>query len=236
MSIRVLQCPGCSQPVNVPAHLTNVRCPSCGTVWNSAITKPSPSPGKGHGGERNSSAESMEEGEAPDQDETSKGTNHLLVLGSLAGAFFGFLAMFGLVVILIQNNRPDPPPEVSFEEQTNKPMVPEPYRVVNLPEEQRKRIYTDYRRVARTTTEVPIMMPSSKARSRVEDTLQGIQDRELRRFAALHNVDLADIQEIIKEGDAQVWDSSPRSHAKRGGKRNYSDEMSEGWKKNQHVR
>jgi hypothetical protein len=63
----------------------------------------------------------------------------------------------------------------------------------------------------------------------MEDMLQKTFDRELTRFAALHDITLDDVKEVIKEGDAKVWDDSPRSNAVRGGKRVYPKEMSEGW-------
>ena len=55
-------------------------------------------------------------------------------------------------------------------------------------------------------------------------------DYGLRQLAALHNVSLDDIHEVIKEGDAKGWDDSPRSNAVRDGQRVYPKEMSEGWK------
>jgi hypothetical protein len=118
-------------------------------------------------------------------------------------------------------------------EETIKPATPEPYRIINLPEEQRRRIYNDYRKVARTTVEKPLVLPQgSKPRQSLEDMLQKTYDRELTHFAALHDITVADVQEVIKEGDAKVWDDSPRSNAVRDGKRVYSKEMSEGWELN----
>jgi hypothetical protein len=62
--------------------------------------------------------------------------------------------------------------------------------------------------------------------------LQATYDREMMRFAALHDITVDDVKEVIKEGDANVWDDSPRSNAVRDGKRVYTKEMSEGWEKN----
>ena len=111
------------------------------------------------------------------------------------------------------------------------------FREIKLPEATRKRIYEDYRAVARTTIEKPLPLPQgSPARPALEQMLQKALDRELNRFAALHNISLDDVHEVILEGDAKSWDPSPRSHATRNGKRLYSEEMSEGWKPSTNIR
>ena len=132
-------------------------------------------------------------------------------------------------------NRPTDPSQLSVVEveETIKPATPEPYREIRLPEDTRRRIYNDYRQVARTTVETPLILPQgTKARASLEDMLQKTYDRELMRFAALHDISVDDVKEVIKEGDAKVWDDSPRSNAVRDGKRVYTKEMSEGWQRN----
>ena len=141
------------------------------------------------------------------------------------------IAMLGLLLIVI--NREPTPTQTAKVEDTIKPLEPEPYRIIDKDEETRKRIYADYRKVARTTVEVPLVLPQGKkARASLEDTLQKTFDRELVAFAALHDITVEDVKEVIKEGDAKVWDDSPRSNAVRDGKRVYAKEKSEGWVKN----
>ncbi len=77
-----------------------------------------------------------------------------------------------------------------------------------------------------------ILPQGTKARASLEDMLQKTYDRELMHFAALHDITVDDVKEVIKEGDAKVWDDSPRSNAVRDGKRVYTKEMSEGWQRN----
>lgn len=142
------------------------------------------------------------------------------------------IAMIGLAIVIL-NREPSPATATSQVEETIKPLEPEPYRVVNLPEATRKRIYKDYRAVARTSVEKPLAVPQgTKVRQNLEVMLQQTFDRELMRFAALHDITVDDVKEVIKEGDAKVWDGSPRSHAVRDGKRVYAREKSEGWKMN----
>jgi hypothetical protein len=211
MSVRRLNCPGCGIAVNVPVAMTNVRCPQCQTIWNAnapAVAAPIPN-------ELDGPPPSTEQADDPT-------TNNAMVL----------IAMIGLMIVILRREPATPTAQVAAEE-TIKPAIPEPYREINKPEELRRRIYADYRTVARTTVEVPLALPQgTKARKNVEDTLQGVFDRELTAFAALHDITVADVKEVIKEGDAKQWDKSPRSHAVRDGKRVYTEEMSEGWQKN----
>jgi hypothetical protein len=156
----------------------------------------------------------------------------IALLAGLVGGAMLMLAMIGLLVFLLA--RPEDSTQVSAEvEETIKPATPEPYREIDLPEETRRRIYNDYRKMARTTVEQPLLLPQGgAARASLEDMLQKTHDRELMHFAALHDITVDDVKEVIKEGDAKVWDDSPRSNAVRDGKRVYPKEMSEGWQRN----
>lgn len=218
MSIRRVNCPSCGAAANVPAALTNARCPSCGTVWNinqPVAPKPEPKP----------------EEVTPAVSRTD--TSAAMAMAALVGGGILLMVLIGTVVVVIGRS-PTPTTTVEAEtEETIKPREPEPYRVVDLPEEQRRRIYDDYRKVARTTVEKPLILPQgTRPRKLLEDTLQKTFDREINRFAALHNIEIEDVEEIIKEGDAKNWDPSPRSNAVRDGKRVYAKERSEGWEKN----
>lgn len=165
--------------------------------------------------------------------------NHLPMVGAAIGAIVGFIVMFAVVTFLLSSNSQDD--DVA----KNEPIASESksgvsasaaqaasqavgdYREVNLPIDTRKRIYDDYRKVARTTVEKPLLgKPGSAMRMPLENMLDATFERELLRFAALHDVSVDDIKEIIKEGDAKVWDDSPRSNATRGGKRVYPKEES----------
>ncbi len=220
MSIRRVNCPGCGIEVNVPAAMANVKCPSCATVWN--VNNPAAA-------EKSAAAKAAEK-PAEEDSEDATNANAALIAGIVGGAMM-LIAMIGILLIVI--NREPTPTRTAEVEDTIKPLEPEPYRVINRPEEQRKRIYNDYRTVARTTVEVPLVLPQgTKPRELMEDTLQKTFDRELMAFAALHDITIDDVKEVIKEGDAKVWDDSPRSNAVRGGKRVYAKEKSEGWAKN----
>ena len=221
MSIRRMNCPGCGAAVNVPAAMTNVKCPACATVWNA--NNPAAA-------EKSAAAKAAAEPPADDVGDEHPAANAAIVAGLVGGGMM-LVAVIGLGLILL--NRQAPPQVTAEVEETIKPAIPEPYRVVNLPEETRRRIYKDYRTVARTTVEKPLILPQgTKARQNLEVMLQQTFDRELMHFAALHDVTVDDVKEVIKEGDAKVWDGSARSHAVRDGKRVYSKEMSEGWERN----
>jgi hypothetical protein len=233
MSIRSVACPDCGAAANVPAAMANTRCPACGLVWNihqPVAPKPDSQP------QVSDAAEKMDPSAA-------------IALAALLGGGMLLMVLIGAAVVLLRPSEVttagEPIPvaattEVAasdVDEKTIKPREPEPYREVRLPEQTRKRIYDDYRKVARTTVEKPLLMPQgSPPRKMMEDMLQKTFDRELRRFAALHNIDVDQVHEIIKEGDAKKWDPSPRSNATRGGIRVYPREMSEGWQANPNRR
>ncbi len=223
MSVRSVRCPGCETTVNVPAAMTNVKCPSCATVWN--VNHPSAA--------RLSPAAKQAASQNSDSDEQDESTAHAAIIASLVGGAMFLIAMVALAIVVLNRDSPASSTAAAEVEDTIKPLEPEEYRVVKLPEATRKRIYNDYRRLARTTVEKPLAIPQgTKVRRDVEEMLQKTFDRELMRFAALHDVTVDDIKEVIKEGDAKVWDDSPRSHAVRDGKRVYAREKSEGWKIN----
>lgn len=222
MTIRRVTCPGCGAAANVPMAMANVKCPACGMVWNvnqSVAETPS------------STARPTREEAAETPESAATGTA-ALIAGLIGGAMF-LVAMVGVLLVVLNRN-PDPAQVSVVEpEETIKPARPAPYREINLPEEQRRRIYNDYRQVARTTVEKPLVLPQgTQARALLEDTLDKTFERELTRFAALHDISVDDVREVIKEGDAKVWDDSPRSNAVRDGKRVYPKEMSEGWQPN----
>jgi hypothetical protein len=207
--------------------MTNVKCPACAKVWNVK----NPAAPKSNTPAPETAGKKTEDSVAPAA-EKDDFAGFAMVAGLVGGAMM-VIAMVGIVIIIL-NRQPDPSQTATAEvEETIKPSTPQPYRVIDLPEETRRRIYKDYRQVAVTTVERPLILPQgTRPRESLEDMLQKTYDRELMHFAALHDITVDDVQEVIKEGDAKVWDDRPRSHAVRDGKRVYSKEMSEGWKKN----
>jgi hypothetical protein len=199
--------------------MANVKCPACATVWN--VNQPAAAKPAAKTSEPAAAAAPAEQG------------GSLMIVGSLVAGAVTLIALFGLAAVILLRQPSPPDLAAAVPEETIKPATPEPYRVIDLPEETRMRIYKDYRSVARTTVEKPLAIPQgTKVRQQMEDMLQKTFDRELTQFAALHDITVDDVKEVIKEGDAKVWDDTPRSHAVRDGKRVYSKEMSEGWEQN----
>ena len=241
MSIRRVTCPGCGTQANVPAAMTNVKCPSCGMVWNvnqpvaakQAAPEPAPKAApKAH-------TKTPKKTAAPTATKTAdvQGSGNAAMIAGLVGGGVMLVAIMGIGIVIVNRSPTNEPAETASAavevEETIKPAMPVEYREINKPEAVRKRIYNDYRQVARTTIEKPLVVPQGTAvRGSLEGMLQKTFDRELTRFAALHDITVEDVQEVIKEGDAKQWDKSPRSNAVRDGKRVYPKEMSEGWEKN----
>lgn len=223
MSIRSVTCPGCGTSLNVPAAMANVKCPQCATVWN--VGNPAAA-------QLGAGAKAAKQAAADEAEQENKSNSQPAIIAAMVGGAMVLIAIMGISAMILSST-PAPSEVVSDEvAETIKPRTPEPYRIVKLPEEQRRRIYDDYRSVARTTVETPLMVPQgTKVRASLENMLEKTYDRELVRFAVLHDIEVEDVLEIVKEGDAKVWDDSPRSNATRDGKRVYAEEMSEGWKK-----
>lgn len=220
MSIRSVTCPGCNTSLNVPAAMANVKCPQCATIWN--VGNPAAA-------QWGASAKAAQKAAVDAAEQNEKQTSQLAIIAAMVGGAMVLLVIVGISAILLSSTPAPSTTAVDETVETIKPATPQPYRVVKLPEEQRRRIYDDYRKVARSTVETPLMLPDgTRVRASVENMLQKTYERELVHFAALNDIDVDDVHEIIKEGDANVWDDSPRSNATRDGKRVYAEEMSVG--------
>jgi len=225
MSVRAVRCPKCGITTRVSDAIVSARCPSCGVVFpaqSAAVRAPS-------SGRRNASSQGDSSGR--------------LLLAT--GAAFGGLLVVALLAVGFWMARPqlspsEPPSETSQSSSAeplaaDQPILPEPSQaeldalvIVDLPEEKRRAIYDQVRATAVTTTEKPLMMPE-QIRGSTERTLQSVYDQSLQQLAALHDLSVKQVEQIVAEGDTKHWDPSPRSHARRGGKRVYSEERSIGW-------
>lgn len=215
MSVRNIQCPKCSVAASVATTATKVRCPKCRAVW-SLISPPPEAAAE--------SAKSADTGESEPKQDVSQALVAARILGGLSLVFI--VIGIGLYGVSSLSGATEKTRDETAGESEVVEFKVEVYRVIDLPENTRKRIYKDVRTVARTSREKPLLIPEgSPIRKMTEDTLQATYDRELRRFAALHDVSLDDIGEVIKEGNAEIWDPLPRSSATRGGVRLYPKEM-----------
>ncbi len=218
MSIQRVNCPGCGTSLNVPAAMANVRCPSCTTVFNpnqpQAAQRPSAAQKTSSAGKKTAASET--------------GSNLPIIAAAVGGAIM-LLALAGVLIFVLGQPYETPAMPVPVESEEVWFKIVE-FREVDIPEEQRRRIYDDLRACARTSVEQPILLPEgSPPRKHMEEMLQKVYDSEIRNQAALHNLEVDDVQQIVAEGDAKTWDPSPRSNATRGGKRIYPKEMSEGF-------
>ena len=190
MSIRTVTCPFCNAAANVPMAMTNIKCPSCGQVWN--VNRP---PAAG--------APNTEEVE----EEEESGGIHPLIFAGAAGACV-FVAMIGIFLASMipgQKKKPEP------EQVAAVAAEPEPYREIDLPESVRKRLYWDYRLMVKSSTEKKLMVPKeSYTYKQVKGTMQGIVDREVKHFALLHNITEEEVLQVVAEGNAKKWPGSPK--------------------------
>lgn len=217
--IQTVVCPSCSKKVNVASHLQSVKCGKCGKVFPIQETDE----------EEAAPKDDVAARYAGPMEESGKSSGGA---GKWIGAVVGlvlFLGIVGAVGYYLWTREPaeqvaSGPPEPDVE------WTPPEYVEIDMSEPDRKRIYMQMREAAVKTIEKPIPLPEG-LRESLERTLQMEWEREIAKQAALHDVDKEDIQQIVNEGDAKRWDPSPRSNAKRGGKRIYPKSWSEGWTK-----
>ncbi len=132
------------------------------------------------------------------------------IVGALCGAVLGIALIAGGIWYLRQ---PDsaPTPASAFAQpkppaQQSLTVATEPFREIDLPESTRQQIYRDYRTAKGSAVGQPIPMPKEWAsRKAVDATLGNIVDRELTLHASIHNIQVDDVVEIIKEGNAKKW-------------------------------
>lgn len=205
-----VSCPQCRTKSNVPASVATVRCPKCGTVWNAQ------SRDEEDAGESSSNV-------APSAKAAKKRASRSsipIVLGS-AAVIVALLAVIGWVVFQswpAAGDKATPPQATqagdasgdaaqAADDASSADPVPADYRVVDLSETVRRQIYSDFRQAAASSVGKQIMLPKdAPARIAMEKTMKAVLDREIRRFAALHDVSEDDIRQIIAEGDAKSWD------------------------------
>lgn len=219
--IKSVSCPKCNHTVNVPAHIQTVKCSKCGAVYN--VNKEDDE-------EAAPDAASRAAGPMDAKRQSKKGGAGKLI----AGVLIGLIVIGGLVGggYYWWSNQPEEvaaAPAPAEPDEDDVVWVAPEYREVDMPEGDRKRIYMDMRKTAVSNIEKPLLL-IGPPRDMMERSLQAIYDREIQTQAALHDVKVDDIQQIVNEGDAKKWDPSPRSNAKRNGKRIYPKSWSVGWK------
>lgn len=234
MSVRAVQCPQCGTTSRVPAVVVHARCPSCGEVFHAETASPG---GKAAGGRRSPAGGGASPGQSTNSSRGHSSTGPIVAVVSGVGAIL-IIVLAGLLywVFRSQPSTAEPQVEAAAEASAaDKPVLQEPTQaeldalvIVDLPEETRRRIYDQVRKTAVMSVEKPLMMPE-QIRGSTERTLQGVYDESLQQLAALHDVSVEEVEQIVVEGDTKNWDPSPRSHARRDGKRLYPEERSIGW-------
>lgn len=217
MAVQSAKCPGCGAHLNFPAGMVTLRCPSCRTVWNPNAPHEAQRPAGNSTAKRSGPAQSAK-GHA-------SGSRSLLIGGIVAALVIALVAGAAVVMLLPTNTAEAPtttseaPPDTGAVAATPQAdPAPAEYREVKLPEQKRREIYDQYRVAARKTSEQPLMIPEGGfARQSMENMLDKVLQDEFRKLAALHDITVDDIQQIVLEGDAKGWDPTPRSNARRNG-------------------
>ncbi len=225
MSVKTILCTKCRTSMNVPAAMQSIRCSSCGHVFAAAAAA------NAAAAERDEAVLRDAAGPTEDTSDESKHDDSTMLFVAVGGALV-FVALLCVVGIWTLTSGDD---SAKVAEEELKPVLQEAtaeelaaLRIANIPEEQRRRIYDDIRASARTTTERALMVPGSNVRAKLEDMLDATHENTIRQLAALHDITVEQVRDIVIEGDVKNWDPRARSRAYRDGERVYSDERAQG--------
>lgn len=199
MTIQHVKCPKCRTGANIPIAMATVRCPKCAHIWNP-----------------NEPEDSEED---PDNPSAASGSKRIsgssAKLAKMVGGVVAALLVLAIVVgaswYLTQSNSRTG--QTLGQASSSAPVAmpspvatTEPYRVIKLPESTRQKIYRDYRTAANTSVEKPIPLPKNwDSRKALDATLNKVLERELTMHASMHNIEVDDVIEILKEGNAKKW-------------------------------
>lgn len=194
MAIERFQCPQCRTAVNVPAGMVSVKCPKCGHIWK--LSK------------EDDETETGSEAADPAQKKPRRRSRlTAATIAAVAGGLILVAAVAGGLWWWF--DQPPAPAVLEFAPSAAQPApsaVAETYREIDLPENQRRQIYSDYRTAAKATVGKAVPLPrESAARQGLDAMMAATLQREIRRFAALHDVTESEIEEVLKEGNAKQW-------------------------------
>ncbi|MFG0254463.1 MAG: hypothetical protein ACF787_05110 [Rhodopirellula sp. JB053] len=235
MSVRVLKCPKCSAAVNVPAAMHSVRCPSCGNVFAASASAQAAAPADN----REDAALRSAAGPQDDADNESNDQTMTIIAVGAGLVLVAILCVVGIWSLTRGSEESagdvaTEPPQPVFAEATAEELAA--LTIVDIPERQRRDIYNDVRASARTTTERAFNVPGSNVRDKLENMLDKTHENTLRQLAALHDLSVDQVRDIVAEGDTKNWDTRARSRAYRDGERIYSDEETQGYQQKSPLR
>lgn len=226
MTVRSLSCPKCAVKVNVLATMQTVRCPGCGNIFSTSASAV-PTAAGGGGQPPQGAAHSREKTAAGEQRDNS--TMMLLAVGG-GLAMVLLLCAVGIWTLTQSNEAPDKLVQEEIQPVLREATAEElaALKIVDIPEPQRRQIYDEVRASAETTTEKALLVPGGKVRENLENMLDATYENSLRQLAALHDMSVDQVRDIVLEGDLKNWDPRARSRAYRGGQRVYEDERTQG--------
>ncbi|EMI53182.1 putative secreted protein [Rhodopirellula sallentina SM41] len=222
--------------MNVPAAMHSVRCPTCGNVFAASASAQAAAPAD------NREDAALRGAAGPQDDDADSIPNDQTMTIIAVGAGLALVAILCIVGIwsLTRSSEDSAgevaaePPQPVFAEATPEELAA--LTIVNIPEQQRRDIYNDVRGSARTTTEKALVLPGSNVRDKLENMLDKTHENTLRQLAALHDLSVDQVRDIVAEGDTKNWDTRARSRAYRDGERIYSDEETQGYQQKSPLR
>lgn len=201
MSVQQVSCPSCRAVTRVVATMTSVRCPSCGAIFNPNAPAPAPAPAQAPAQAQAAAKQPM------DMDDPDISGNKQLI-AVLVGVAAMTLVIVGITIAVLISNRGKKAKReaAAAAEEAAMPLPKPDFRVVDLPDTVRMKIYKDYRQAAGSSSEKKVMVQKdSPLGQRLSGTLGAIVDREVKLHALQNNISEEDVYQIIAEGTAKEW-------------------------------
>ena len=206
MSIKQVTCPSCRTAMNVMSSMASAKCQSCGQVFS--VNAPATTTPQQSGGAPRKSPQRA--------DSDSNKMVPWLVFG---GVFLVAIGGIGIMTFALRGGgdstrsepaAPAPQTDTTAEQigetGSEQDAGPPTYKIVELPEGTRKKIYLEYNAMMDSSLGKAKRIPKSGvAGQSLRNMLGETVDRELTHMALVYGIEEDDIQEIIAEGNHKGW-------------------------------
>lgn len=212
MAIQRVQCPKCQTTMNVAGNMATVQCSGCGNVFPT-----SPTEAADMAVDPTEVAVKAMASRADDGGDSFSATKAQKTL--VACGLAGFLILLFVFFLFLRSTHSTDQSagsasgsESSASASTSPVQVSDAkedlsFRVVNVSEAERKRLFREYRTMEKSGFGKAKRIPKGgKAGQSLNNMLSGIADREAELMALNNRLSEDDILQIVAEGKAKGWD------------------------------
>lgn len=216
MNTNVVVCPKCQTRCQIPASVPQFTCPGCGQLCRGPVA-PVAAATSGHPGSPPAkiSHQSAKDDRSGGAKGKAKGNRNAIYAAAAIGAAVVMLLFIAATFFVLPGGGSDAADRETAQidlkaeadaaaEQARRDAIV--YRQVDLPEETRRRLFTDLNKTKSTTVDAKIPLPKdSQTRKFLDSNFEKLLDREIEMQSIMNKVSPEDLREILKEGDAKAW-------------------------------